>query len=106
MPIVTGEAERRLDRARARVRELSAAIHAARGSGDWDGLRAAQRDVLAAERDVARIAGDEYAEELDFDFYKKEMEHRPNMRMDRDEKWFQGTPINPYPLLAAKRASR
>jgi hypothetical protein len=67
VPIVTEEAERRLDRARTRVRELSAAIHAARGSGDWDGLRAAQREVLAAERDVARIAGDEYAEELDFE---------------------------------------
>jgi len=62
-----GEAERRLDRARARVRELSTAIHAVRGSGDWDSLRAAQRDVLAAEREVARIAGDEYAEELDFE---------------------------------------
>jgi len=67
VPIVTGEAERHLDRARTRVRELSAAIHAAHGSGDWDGLRAAQQDVLAAEREVARIAGDEYAEELDFE---------------------------------------
>ena len=64
---MTGEAARHLDRARARVRELSAAIHAAHGSGDWNGLRAAQLDVLAAEREVARIAGDEYAEELDFE---------------------------------------
>ena len=27
-------------------------------------------------------------------------------RMERGEKWHQGTAINPYPLLAAKRASR
>ena len=27
-------------------------------------------------------------------------------RMERGEKWWQGSPINPYPLLAAKRASR
>jgi len=26
-------------------------------------------------------------------------------RMQPDEKWYQGSPINPYPLLAAKRAS-
>jgi hypothetical protein len=65
--IVMREAERRLDEARARVHELSSAIQAARGFGDWDGLRAARQDVLAAEREVARIAGDEYAVELDFE---------------------------------------
>ena len=27
-------------------------------------------------------------------------------RMDQGERWWQGTPINPYPLLAAKPASR
>ena len=27
-------------------------------------------------------------------------------RMEPGERWWQGTPINPYPLLAAKRASR
>jgi hypothetical protein len=66
VPIVMGEAERRLDQARARVSEVSAAIHAG-GCGDWDALHTAQRKVLAAERDVARIAGDEYAVEIDFE---------------------------------------
>ena len=27
-------------------------------------------------------------------------------RMEPGEKWYQGTPINPYPLLAGKPASR
>jgi hypothetical protein len=63
--IVMEEAGRRLEEARARAEELSAAIQGARGFGDWDGLRAAHLDVLAAEREVARIAGDEYAVELD-----------------------------------------
>lgn len=61
------EAERRLAEAQARERELSSAIQAARGFGDWDGLRAAHEQVLAAEREVARIAGDEYAVEMDFE---------------------------------------
>jgi hypothetical protein len=62
-----GDADRRLAEARARVRELSAAMRAAQGFGDWDGLRAADQEMLAAEREVARIAGDEYAEDLDFE---------------------------------------
>jgi len=49
VPIVTGEAARHLDRARARVRELSAAIHAARGSGDWDGTWVRVVDPTAPE---------------------------------------------------------
>jgi hypothetical protein len=65
--IVMEEAERRLDEARMRVRELSSAIQAARGFGDWDGLHVAHRQMLAAEREVARIAGDEYAVELNFE---------------------------------------
>jgi hypothetical protein len=65
--IVMGEARQRLEEARARADGLAAAIQAARGFGDWDGLRAAHREVLAAEREVARIAGDEYAVELDFE---------------------------------------
>src|SRR5438034_6479150 len=60
------EARRRLEEARVRVRELSATIQAARGFGDWDGLHAGGDEMLAAEREVARIAGDEYAVELDF----------------------------------------
>src|SRR5438045_758107 len=60
------EAVRRLTEAQARVRELSSAIQGARGFGDWDGLRAAHWEVLAAEREVARIAGDQYAVELNF----------------------------------------
>jgi hypothetical protein len=27
-------------------------------------------------------------------------------RMNPGEKWYQGTPINPYPLLAGKPANR
>src|SRR5687768_11471217 len=45
---------------------MSAAIQAARGFGDWDGLRAGQLEVLAAEREVARIAGEEFAVDVDF----------------------------------------
>jgi hypothetical protein len=63
--VVMSEAERRLAEARARVRELSSA--AARGFGDWAALRAADQEVLAAEREVAKIAGDEYAVELDLE---------------------------------------
>ena len=32
--------------------------------------------------------------------------HFAILRMEPGEKWHQGTPINPYPLLAAKQASR
>ena len=66
MAVVMEEARRRLEEARTRADALSAAIQAARGFGDWDGLRAAHLQVLAAEREVARAAGDEYAVELDF----------------------------------------
>jgi hypothetical protein len=61
---VIEEAERRLREAQARVAELSAAMSA--GTGDWDGWSAAELEALAAEREVARLAGDEYAVELDF----------------------------------------
>ena len=61
------EAGRRLEEARARVRELSSTIQGARGFGDWYGLRAAHQEELAAEREAARIAEDEYAVELDFE---------------------------------------
>jgi hypothetical protein len=64
--IVTEDAGRRLEVAQARVHELSAMIQNNQGYGDWDGLRAANQEVLAAERDVAKVAGDEYAVELDF----------------------------------------
>lgn|GEM_PF-3751677 len=67
MATVTAEAKRRLDEARSRVHELHSAIQAARGFGDWDGVRAAQQELLAAEREVARVAGDEYAVELNFE---------------------------------------
>jgi hypothetical protein len=60
---VTGEAERRLRDARARAAELASRFSA--GTGDWDAFGAAQVEVLAAERAVARDAGDEYAVELD-----------------------------------------
>jgi hypothetical protein len=63
--IVMGEAERRLQEARARADGLSSAIHAAQGFGDWEDLVAAEQEVLAAERAVARIAKDAYAVELD-----------------------------------------
>src|SRR5262245_55456032 len=62
---VVSEAERRLEQARARVHALFDEIQAARGFGDWDGLRNAQQEVYAAERELARVAGDEYAVELD-----------------------------------------
>jgi hypothetical protein len=55
-----------LEVAQARVDELWATIQGNRGFGDWDGLFAADLEVLAAERDVAKVAGDEYAVELDF----------------------------------------
>lgn len=64
---MTGDAERRLAEAQARADDLSSTIEAAQGFGDWDGLHAAGQEILAAQREIASIAGDEYAVELEFE---------------------------------------
>jgi len=64
---LTEEPEQRLAAARGRVARLSSAIAANRGFGAWDELRAANLEVMAAEREVARAAGDEFAVELDWE---------------------------------------
>lgn len=53
---MTEEAERRLAEARARVESLA--------GGDLAAWRAANDEVLAAEREVARLRGEQYAVEL------------------------------------------
>jgi hypothetical protein len=58
------EANRRLQEAQARLDDLSSALASAHAHGDLDQLRAAHEKVLAAERDVADAAGDEYAVEM------------------------------------------
>jgi len=58
------DAQRRLHEAEARAHELSSGIASAQGYGDWDELGSAQEDLLGAEREAARAAGDEYAVEL------------------------------------------
>jgi hypothetical protein len=59
---VIGEAERRLQEAQARVKALRSAIES---TADWNELSAAEDEVLVAERELARVIGDEYAVELD-----------------------------------------
>lgn len=64
---MTREPERRLRAARERADRLSSAIAANQGFGPWDELWAAGLEVLAAEREVAEAAGDEFAVELDLE---------------------------------------
>jgi hypothetical protein len=61
------EARRRWGQARARLDELQTAVQGAKGFGYWDGLRAAESELLAAEREMARAAGGEHAVELDIE---------------------------------------
>jgi hypothetical protein len=61
---VSGEAEQRLRAARENAVRLSAQIGAG-GFGGGEELTRAGQDVLAAEREVARLAGEQYAVEED-----------------------------------------
>lgn len=56
---MTEEAERRLAQARARAESLAGG-----DLDDLDALRAAHDEVIAAEREVARLRGEQYAVEL------------------------------------------
>jgi hypothetical protein len=47
------------------VASLSAQVSAGRGLGDWQELTRAGREVLAAEREAARLTGDQYAVDVD-----------------------------------------
>jgi hypothetical protein len=91
------EAERRLREARARVRDLSSAIAAGRGFGDWDELRAAQEDVLAEEREVSRASGDEYAVELDLGLAWSTGAPRPHLLANGREAYVLFYLTNPDP---------
>lgn len=62
---MNNEAEQRLRLAKDRLQEISSSLTGLHPTGDWDALRPAQQEVLAAERELARAHGRQYAVELD-----------------------------------------